>query len=149
MSAENVVAELQEKHSNLMKWGQGSIHAAWEFGDCLNKYLPSFMTKKALAEVIGVSVATVSRYMNLRDAYQRPELAQRAADILQTFDVTLITALVNNLDDGPVGRHPLAGRRYRHRCTSCGSTDIQREEITDPAELAELDSPNDKLVEAN
>jgi hypothetical protein len=142
ISAEDMIAELNEKHRNLVKWGYGSIHAAWEFGDSLNKFFYAFMTKKAYAEAIGVSVATITRYMKLRDAYQRPELAQRAADILGTYDVSLITNLVDHLDAGPVGRSSLSGRRYRYRCSHCQSTEVKREEITDPAELAALAEAN-------
>jgi transcriptional regulator with XRE-family HTH domain len=141
VSAEDMIAELTEKHSSLVKWGYGSIHAAWEFGDSLNKFFYAFRTKKAYAEALGVTPSTITRYMNLRDAYQRPELAQRAADILGTYDVGLITNLVDHLDAGPVGRSSLLGRRFRHRCASCGSTEVKREEIT-PEELAAIAEAN-------
>jgi hypothetical protein len=49
----------------------------------------------------------------------------------------------------PVEHKTLAGRRFRYRCQHCQSLEVGREEITDPEELAALDSQAKAAAGAN
>jgi predicted transcriptional regulator len=134
---DGIVADLKDAYSQLVKAGDDSVRAAWRFGQRLDSYSDQF-TQKVIASLLGLSTTTIRKYTRLYNAYQRPELAQRASELLETYDVGILTELVNDLDRGPVEHSTNAGRRYRYRCSHCQSVDVKREEITDPDELAAL-----------
>jgi hypothetical protein len=134
---------LQLAYTSLVKAGKGSVRAAWRFGQTCDSFSDAY-TRLEIADAMGISVGTVRRYLRLFQAYQRPELAVEASEQLETYNIDIITDLQNQLHPVEHGR-PMAGRRYRYRCHHCQSTDIGREEVTDPGELAELDEL-DELV---
>jgi hypothetical protein len=132
--------ELRELYGVVVSSNRDSVRASWRFGQRLDSYSDDY-TRAELAIAVGLSVSTVQKYLRLYRAYQRPELAQQAAEQLETFNIQLIIDLQ---DRRPVAHgRPLGGRRYRYRCAHCSGVEIHREEITDPAELAAL-----ALVEA-
>jgi len=136
---------LREGYGALVKAGRDSVRAAWRFGQMIDSTSDRY-TRADLADALDLSVGTLGRYLRLYHAYQRPELAEQAAAELETYNIDVIVELHDQLHPVKHAR-PYAGRRYRYRCHSCKSTDIQREEITDPDELAELDRAAE-LVEA-
>jgi hypothetical protein len=128
------VAFLKDHYSGLMKWGKGSVRAAWRFGQALDSRTDLY-TRRQLADAVGVTPGTVTRYLRLYHAYQRPELAEEASVALETFNIDTITELHDQLVPVERGRS-LAGRRWRLTCAHCRSTEIHREEITDEEEAA-------------
>jgi hypothetical protein len=128
--------ELRGSYATVVSSNRDSVRASWRFGQRLDSYSDQY-SRAQLADAVQLSVSTIQRYLRLYRAYQRPELAEQAAQQLETFNIDLITELQNQL--GPIGHaRPAGGRRYRYRCHHCQSTEVGREEITDPAELAEL-----------
>jgi hypothetical protein len=120
------VRTLELSYSGLVKAGQDSVRAAWRFGQCVDSFTDSYLLSE-LADAMGLSVGTLYRYRRLYAAYQRPELALRAAQELETFNIDTIWRLQDDLHPVPHGR-PLAGRHWRFRCHNCQSTDVHREE---------------------
>ena len=137
---------LELSYKQLVRAGEGSVRAAWRFGQTIDSLTEAY-TKLQLAEAIGISSGTLNRYHRLFGVYQRPELAVEASERLQTYNIDLIWALQAQMM--PIEHRPLAGRRYRYRCQTCHGTDVGREEVTDPAEIAELDAPARAMAEAN
>jgi transcriptional regulator with XRE-family HTH domain len=133
-------AFLKEHYTGLVKWGEGSVRAAWRFGQALDSRTDLY-TRKQLAEAVGVTPGTVTRYLRLYYAYQRPELAEEAARALETYNIDTITALRDDLAPIEHGR-PMAGRRFRYRCTHCGGHEVRREEYDPDA----ADQPSDVLA---
>ena len=131
---------LRKSYRSLVRYGQGSVRSSWRFGQTIDSLSDAY-TRPQIAEAVGVSTSTIYRYTRLFFAYQRPELAVEASERLETFNIDIISEMAGQL--GPVehGR-PMAGRRFRYRCTGCGGHDIKREEITDddepPAEPEQL-----------
>jgi hypothetical protein len=126
------VATLQTHYRSLTRAGLDSVRAAWRFGQAIDSFTDDY-TLAELADSMELSAGTLYRYARLYRAYQRPELACRAATELETYDIGLIWQLANQLSPVEHAR-PYAGRRYRYRCQSCHSTEVKREEI-DPAEV--------------
>jgi hypothetical protein len=122
-------AFLKEHYLGLVKWGKGSVRAAWRFGQALDSRSDLY-TRKQLAAAVGVTSGTVTRYLRLYHAYQRPELAEEASEALETFNIDVIAELHDQLVPVERGRS-LAGRRWRLTCGHCHSTEIHRVEITD------------------
>lgn len=119
-------------YQSLVRAGRDSVRASWRFGQTIDSLSDAY-TRAEIALAVGVSTSTIYRYTRLFFAYQRPELAEAAAVRLETFNIDVITALQGQL--GPVKRaRPLAGRRWRFRCTACGAHEVKREEL--PAEAA-------------
>ena len=127
---------LREAYRSLVRAGNDSVRAAWRLGQCIDSFSDTY-TRKDMADAMGVHSGTVYRYHRFYLAYQRPELAIKASEQLQTYNIDLIYELQNQLTPVEHGR-PYAGRKYRYRCQHCQSTEVQREEVTDPAELAAL-----------
>lgn len=117
---------LRLAYQSLVKAGNDSVRAAWRFGQTIDSLSDTY-TRAQIADAIGISTGTVYRYVRLYAAYQRPELAIAASEQLETYNIDLIVELAAQLKPVPHGR-PMAGRHFRYRCTSCGSTEIKREE---------------------
>jgi hypothetical protein len=128
--------ELSGSYATVVSSNRDSVRASWRFGQLLDSKSDQY-TRAQLADSVGLHKGTIARYLRLYHAYQRPELAQQAAQQLETFNIDILAELRNQLAPVEHGR-PMGGRRFRYRCTSCHSVEIAREEITDPAELAEL-----------
>jgi hypothetical protein len=125
---------LWASYQECRRYGNDSVRAAWRFGQCIDSFTDAY-TMGELAEIVGLSTGTLARYRRLYGAYQRPDLAVKASEQLQTFNIDLIYGLQNDLR--PVGHaRPMAGRRYRYRCTSCQGTEVEREEIDPETGLA-------------
>lgn len=133
------VQALTESYATLVRAGEGSVRAAWRFGQCIDSFTDTY-TKAELADAMGRSIGTLNRYHRLFSAYQRPELAVQASEVLQTYNIDLVWGLQNQMM--PVEHKSLAGRRFRYRCGHCHSLEVSREEITDEAELAALAGAN-------
>lgn len=131
------VQTLTESYGQLVKAGDGSVRAAWRFGQCLDSFSDAY-TQLDLADAMGLSTGTLRRYRRLYHAYQRPELAEAASHALETFNVDLLVELQDQLN--PVRHQTNRGKRFRYRCDHCHGTEVTREQITDPAELAELEA---------
>lgn len=134
---EGTARMLATAYGALVKAGSDSVRAAWRFGQVLDGCSEAF-SQRQLADALNLSVSTLSRYLRLYRAYQRPELAVEAGKQLQTFNVDLIVELQNQLK--PVEHRSLAGRHFRYTCHSCGSRDVQRLEVDENGEpVAELE----------
>jgi hypothetical protein len=140
------VQALQLAYGQLVRAGNDSVRAAWRFGQTIDSFQDGY-TMRQLAQAMGRSVGTLNRYHRLFAAYQRPELAVQASEVLQTYNIDLVWGLQNQMM--PVEHRTTLGRRYRYRCHHCQSLEVQREEITDPTELAELDSQAKAAAGAN
>lgn len=134
---EGTARMLATAYRALVKSGNDSVRAAWRFGQVLDGCSEAF-SQLQLADALNLSKSTIARYLRLYRAYQRPELAVEAATQLETFNIDLITELQNHLK--PVDHRTLAGRHFRYHCTSCGSTEVHRQEIDENGEpVAELE----------
>jgi hypothetical protein len=122
---------LAQAYKSLVKAGNDSVRSAWRFGQTIDSFTDDY-TMAQLADAMDLSTGTLHRYARLYRAYQRPELALRASEQLETFNIDIIWQLQNQLSPVEHGR-PMAGRRYRYTCNHCHSTDVGRIEI-DPAE---------------
>lgn len=127
---------LNDAYHALVKAGKDSVRAAWRFGQCLDSATDRYYLKE-LAEVVGVSAGTVSRYLRFYRAYQRPELAIKASEQLESANIDLIWGMQMNLMPQPVEHRSLAGRKFRYTCHNCHSNDIGRIEV-DPDTLEPL-----------
>ena len=133
------VSALRLAYEEVKRYGQDSVRAAWRFGQTIDSLTDSY-TMAQLAGALGRSTGTLNRYHRLFGAYQRPELAVQASEVLETANIDLIYHLQAQMM--PVEHKTLAGRRFRYRCNHCHSQDVGREEITDPEELALLAGAN-------
>lgn len=140
------VEDLRQSYGQLVKAGGNSVRAAWRFGQTINTRLTRY-TMAELAASMGRSPGTLNRYHRLFSVYQRAEAAVEASVALETANIDLIYALQSHMM--PVEHRSLVGRRWRSRCQTCQSTDVRKEEITDPAELAELDGQAKAAAGAN
>jgi hypothetical protein len=118
---------LRLAYRGLVKAGKDSVRAAWRFGQAIDSCTDSY-TLLQLAGALGVHPGTVSRYLRLYRAYQRPELALEASEQLETYNIDVITALQHMLHPVEHGR-PLAGRHWTSVCRVCHSTDVARVEV--------------------
>ena len=137
------VKALQLSYQQLVRAGNDSVRAAWRFGQTNDSFSDGY-TMRQLAEAMGKSVSTLGRYHRLFAAYQRPELAVQASEVLETCNIDLVWALQSQMM--PVEHRPTLGRRFRYRCQHCQSLEVGREEITDPDELAELEEAKAKAM---
>ena len=128
---------LREARAELVRAGRDSVRSSWRFGQAIDSTSDRY-TRAQLAEAVELSVGTLGRYLRLYHAFQRPELAEAASQQLETFDIGIIAELAGMTKPVEHAR-PYAGRRYRYRCQHCHGTEIAREEITDPDELAALE----------
>ena len=135
----DVATMLWTSYQECRRYGNDSVRAAWRFGQCIDSFTDAY-TMGELAETVGLSAGTLNRYRRLYGAYQRPELAVKASEQLQTFNIDLIYELQNQLKPVQHAR-PYAGRRYVYTCRSCHSHDVGRDEI-DPetGDLLELEA---------
>jgi hypothetical protein len=129
-----VQAALQLSYSQLVRAGEGSVRAAWRFGQTIDSFTDAY-TMAQLAGALRLSTGTLNRYHRLFGAYQRPELAVEASEKLGTFNIDLIFQLQADLSPIQPAR-PYAGRRYRYRCNHCHRTDVAREEFDPETGLA-------------
>jgi hypothetical protein len=132
----SAVRALRMSYKQLVKAGGDSVRASWRFGQCIDSFTDHYHQRQ-LADAMDLSVSTIARYLRFYRAYQRPELAVAASEQLETYNIDIITELQTQLHPIEHGR-PYAGRRFRYRCQNCQHTDVKREEITDPDELAAL-----------
>jgi len=123
---------MRDSYGQLVKAGNDSVRASWRFGQCLDSFTDAY-TVLDIANAMELSVSTIGRYLRFYRAYQRPELAEKAADQLETYNVDLLIELQNMLSPVQHAR-PLAGRRFRYRCQHCQSLDVNREEY-EPEEV--------------
>jgi hypothetical protein len=129
---------LQKSYAKLVKAGNDSVIAAWQFGLVLEgltaRGFPGRYTNLQIADAMNLSVSTIARYKRLHAVFQRAELALEAARMLETFNIDVITALAGDLL--PVGHgRPLAGRHWRMTCVNCGHHEIAREEVDEYGQL--------------
>lgn len=122
---------LRGSYSQVSRSSGNSVRAAWRFGQMLDSMSDAY-TRADMAIMVGVSVATISKYMKFYASFQRAELALDLAERIESWDVQVLI-LATETGDIPV-RRPLAGRHYRYRCNHCHSDDIAREEY-DPDSL--------------
>lgn len=132
--AEDDATVLLQAYKTLVKHGTDSVRSAWRFGQTCDSFSDAY-TKKQLALTLSLSVSTIARYLRLYHAYQRPELAVRAAEALETYNIDLIAQLQDQLM--PVEHRSLSGRHFRFHCTSCGSREVHRFEVDDDGTLLE------------
>lgn len=145
--AADVADILKRSYTELRRYGTDSVRAAWRFGQCLDSFTDTY-TNGMLAEAVGVSAATVAKYLKLHAAYQRPELAVDASRALQTYDIGIIIALRDDLSPVEHAR-PYAGRKYRYRCTHCNVVgEVKREEY-DPDTGALIDRAGELMAVAS
>ena len=91
---------LSMAYKSLVKAGNDSVRAAWRFGQTIDSFSDSYKQYE-LADAMGLSVSTLHRYRRLYLAYQRPELALKASEELESFNIDVIYELQNQLN--PVG----------------------------------------------
>lgn len=125
------IPELGLSYAQLVKWGEGSVEASWRFGMTIESLIRAY-TKKEMADSLGVTVATITRYHRFYGAFQRPELAVEASELLETYNIDLLWkfAMEGML---PERGRALAGRHFRYRC-KCGSLEVTREEYDPDAD---------------
>lgn len=121
------IPELGLSYAQLVKWGEGSVEASWRFGMTIESLIRAY-TKREMAESLGVTVGTINRYHRFFGAFQRPELAVEASELLETFNIDLLWKFAMDGNMPERGR-AMAGRHFRYRCSACHRTDtVQREE---------------------
>lgn len=128
---------LRAAKQGLVKAGNNSVRAAWRFGQALDSFTDRY-DQGQLARSVGLSVGTVYKYRKFYGLYQRPELAVRASEELETFDVGLLIRLAGESAPVEHGR-PLAGRHWQYTCTRCHSTEVRRVEVDDGGNLTDAD----------
>lgn len=127
---------LAMSYGQLVKAGNDSVRAAWRFGQTVDSLTDAY-TLLMLAESLGVSYGTVHRYRRFFLVYQTPELALSAAEELETFNIDALWRFaVSGQPEAP--HRPLAGRKFRYRCSRCHTTEVAREEY-DPDTGATID----------
>jgi hypothetical protein len=131
------VHSLLASYKLLVKAGENSVRSAWRFGQCIDSFTDAY-TMAQLADAMNLSSGTLHRYHRLFVAYQRPELAVQASEQLETYNIDIIWQLHDDLHPVAHGR-PMAGRRFRSVCHSCGGHDVGRVEMT-PEEAAAYDA---------
>jgi hypothetical protein len=108
---------LREAYDNLVKAGQGSLEAAYAFGqvvDALNGQLGYSYTM--LGDMIGRSAVTVAVYAKLYRKYPTVQSLIHMAEEMGTWDVHRLVS------DAQTMRY-----RYVFHCRNCGSYDVARE----------------------
>jgi transcriptional regulator with XRE-family HTH domain len=128
-----MVADLTDFYRQLVKYSLPGVRAAWRFGQRIDSYTDDW-TVKEIAELMGLSSGTISRYLRFYGAFQRPELATDAAVALGTFNIYLLWRWAVYGVEPEQGRAP-SGRHYRYTCRHCGGHEVGREEIDEEGEL--------------
>lgn len=106
---------LQRDYLGLTKAGESSLRAAWEFGNTVSD-LHRYYSYTDLAEAIGVSQSTVSKYAKLYNKYGHPDILVYVAKELETFDVAKLIA----------DEHSQAATRLMGQCQTCQSWNVKR-----------------------
>jgi hypothetical protein len=109
---------LASAYGSLVRAGEGSLEAAYAFGQVIEA-LYGIYTLTQLAAEVGVSNATISKYRKLATAYPNVNALLRRSRELHTYDVGVLAS-------GSVS----APARYELHCTNCGSYAIERERVT-------------------
>jgi hypothetical protein len=110
---------LASAYAGLVRAGEGSLEAAYAFGQVIEA-LYGLYTLTQLAAEVGVSNATIGKYRKLAVAYPNVNALLRRSRELHTYDVSVLAA-------GSAS----APARYELHCTVCGSYDIERERVRD------------------
>lgn len=106
---------LQRDYAGLTKAGEASLHAAWHFGNTVSD-LHRYYSYTDLAEAIGVSNSTVSKYAKLYKRYGHPDILVAVAKELETFDVSKLIAEENTQ----------AATKLLGQCQTCHSWNVKR-----------------------
>lgn len=117
VSAENLDF-LVDRYENLVRFGERSITAAYQFGQVVDA-LHGLYTYKAMAQVIGKSSSMVALYRKLYSAYPTEAALIRQAEMLETYDISVLA-----------GHNPVTPAYYHFLCTNCGHDDsIVRQKV--------------------
>jgi hypothetical protein len=118
---------LMDAYHSLVKAGRGSLRAAYAFGQVCDALNRIGYTQTVLAEAVGLSNATISRYMKLFRRYANENMLLRRAEELGTYDVGQLA-----------GNSPQEPAVYVLHCIHCGTyNEVVRERKT-PEEAAAL-----------
>jgi len=118
---------LTETYSSLVKAGQGSLEAAYAFGQVCDALTRMGYTRQNLADAIGKTVPTVAKYLKLFRQYSTERALLDRADELGTYDVGLLA-----------GNTPSAPVVTVLHCLNCGKyNDVVRQRLS-PEEAGQL-----------
>jgi hypothetical protein len=116
MRGENL-AWLMETYGNLVKAGRGSLAAAYAFGQVCDALNRIGYSQQMLADAIGKSVPTISKYLKLFRLYPTEKALLDRAEALGHWDVGILA-----------GNTPQAPVVTVLHCLNCGKyNDVVRE----------------------
>ena len=106
---------LHSAYDALTKAGEDSLSKAYTFGNVVNA-LHGIFTYAQLAEEIGVTTSTVSKYAKLYRKFPTEKALLDMARALKVYDVGIL---------GGDAAH--AHYAYKWHCQNCGSYDVKKE----------------------
>lgn len=118
---------LADSYGDLVKAGRKSLSAAYTFGSVIVALHP-FWTYTAMAEYLGITQATVSKYAKLARKFPTENALLKAAGEMETHDVGILAGL----------GVPSGHWHTEYHCTKCGSSGaaIERLRVAGPKEPA-------------
>ena len=115
---------LRTAYDALTKAGRDSLSKAYAFGNVVHA-LHGIFTYGQLAEELGVTSTTVSKYAKLYRKYPTEQLLMHTAAEMSTYDVGVLSS------DADTARYV-----YAWHCLNCGSFDVKKERETDSVRAA-------------
>jgi hypothetical protein len=113
---EDGFSRLVELHRQLVKAGQGSLRAAYEFGGVVNELHDTGYSYAVLGEAVSLGAAQISVYAKLFRKYSTIGVLLSMSEALGSYSVNLLAS------DGETAHYA-----YLYRCENCGSDKVKRE----------------------
>lgn len=101
---------LADSYGALVKAGKESLSAAYRFGSIIAALHP-YWTYTAMAEYLGITTSTISKYARLARKFSTESQLLRAAEQMETHDVGILAGL----------GVPSGHWHTEYHCTNCGS----------------------------
>lgn len=120
---------LLELHQRLVKAGQGSLKAAYEFGAMVSELHDTGYTYATLGEVVGLGPAQIGIYAKLFRKYPTVSNLLRVSEALGSYSVNLLAS------NGETAHYA-----YLYHCGNCGSYDVKRERAPEVPVSAEVEA---------
>lgn len=118
---------LVERHGQLTRAGQGSLQAAYNFGEIVNMLHDQGYSYATLGEVVGLTGAGISVYAKLFRKYPTASMLLRLSEQMGTYDVSRLAS------DGETAHYS-----YAYHCGNCGSYDVHKERKPEVPASAEV-----------
>jgi hypothetical protein len=128
---------LLERHGQLVRAGQGSLQAAYNFGEVVNVMHDQGYSYAALGDMVALSGPGISTYAKLFRKYPTVNTLLRTSEQMGTYDVSRLAS------DGETAHYS-----YLYHCSNCGSFNVKRERAPEVPASAEVEAHTEQAAQA-